>query len=322
MAKKLMHAKFDEAMTALAKASRDYTAYERPGGWEFPALAYERATGISGIGQGYAIPGDVHPTVAHKELAVPGIKAAMAERMISVASGMGERPSGEQVAAFVQEKANAFSDMSAARPNAGPGAKEPMEYRVARREFEFAQAFQKVHNLTGGSMESALQAALPTWQQQEKAGYSKMLDGLTARNPSLAALPVDRSNPEQVKNVVDGALSGYNPADIKAFSLDGQTSRLDAIQQPNWLKNEQALQQMIPGQPLEWIPAVETQEKIIGQLREKQRQAPSPAAALRDAAKAAAAIKTPVRRVQAVAAPSASPATPSSSPQGRGAGRS
>lgn len=254
----------------VAQHYRYKSAVEEP--WEYPSENFEKANGLSGIARNYVLPEGQTPPDMY-------IAIAKCEGEYDMLSGY--LATAEKIGGFTQENLEAFADalqqkevtlLQEIKELQANGSLDAMEEKA----IEGYHLQHAISNVDG--MRDLLQAGcdaptLKTLAEQANAKAHQVINdtyaALEERNPELSVLTSQIENMTQKRFVVLGALSKYNVADIKGFSIDGITYR-EAQKDPQWARQWEEIQQKTGGELDGWIPAKSTQMRILQQLRQRE----------------------------------------------------
>lgn len=253
--------------------SRHYrytAAVEEP--WEYPSEAFEKANGLRGIARDYVLPEGETPPDIYRAIAAREAENDMLSGYVALAEKMGGFTAGKLdafAAQLQQRQAQVAQEMKELNAN---GSVEAMEAKAGERytlEY-YASSLDGMRDLLqAGCDEPALRACAQNAHDNAQQIIHATYAGLEARNPELSVLTPQIETMTQKRFVVLGALSKYNVADIKGFSIDGFTYR-EAQQDPKWMRQWQEIQQKTGAELDGWIPSKSTQMKILQQLRQRE----------------------------------------------------
>lgn len=249
---------------------RYISALEEP--WTYPSEKFEKVSGLSGISREYILPEGMTPPDMYFAIAVCEAEHDMLSGYVDMAQKMGGFTL-ENLEVFAKQlrQAQAIHRREMKDVQANGSLDEMEEKAMHGYQLEYYAS-----NLDG--MRDLLQAGcdaptLKTLTEQANAKahaiINKTYNELESRNPELSVLTPQIENMTQKRFVVLGALSKYNVADIKGFSIDGITYR-EAQKDPQWARQWDEIQQKTGGQLDGWIPAKSTQMKILQQLRQRE----------------------------------------------------
>lgn len=275
-----MDEKLDAILEKGLKGNRRYQAFIEPGSWIYPAEDFEKETGLKGISRQYTIPDGRTSEEAHFHLITKEIKADMAASLLEDVRKMGVPVSGERAKEY---NIAAKGELSGLKSHLKKLEKSGADYTEAaplmvavyraQSKISYSKTLVKLVEHFGYGLESKLEHAAESLQQDYAREVVGFYDTLETLNPELKSIPVDRTNIRQLRDVLDGALSHYNPDDIKAYSIDGLTVA-GAMKDAEWVKNNQAIKQAT-GADMEWVVSKPTQEKTLALLEEKAKSLPT-----------------------------------------------
>lgn len=239
--------------------------------WTYPSQEFEQKAGITGISRDYAMPGgkdpkDIYVTLARSEAEHELLSAyrGMAAEM----GGLSPANWGDYAAALQARKAAFMQEFDALQANGSLDAVE----RKASEGYALQATLETATGLRELIQAGCTQDALQMLHAQAKDKVDSRIDGIYAAleslNPELSVLTPQIENQSQKRFVVLGALSKYNVADIKGFSIDGITWR-EAQKDPQWARQWDEIQQKTGGELNGWIPAKSTQLRILQQVRQR-----------------------------------------------------
>jgi hypothetical protein len=254
----------------LATHYRYRAAVDEP--WTYPSEAFEKKAGVTGISCNYAMPAGKDPKDIYVSLAACEAEHELISGYCALAEEMGGL-SAEHWHAFAtrlqEEKAvfqKEFSELQAS------GSLDAVEEKAA----EGYKLQSKLKALAGlrdliqaGGTPEELDALNTAAKHKVKHSVDSTYAALEQLNPELSVLTSQIETHAQKRFVVLGALSKYNVADIKGFSIDGITWR-EARKDPTWARQWDEIQRQTGGELDGWIPAKSTQMRILDQLRQRQ----------------------------------------------------
>lgn len=269
-----------EALPAIIAAQiethyRYRNAVDEP--WTYPSQAFEQQAGVTGVSREYAMPEGRDPKAVYIDIARSEAEYELLSSYRKLAEQMGglSPENWEAHAAKLQEAQTIFrSEIEALKRHGSLAEVEEKAYEGYALQAQGDTLAGLAELMGAGCTEAALHSlhaqAYDAMEQRLDATY----DALEALNPELSVLTSQIENQSQKRYVVLGALSKYNVADIKGFSIDGITYR-EAQQDPVWMRQWQEIEQRSGGKLDGWIPAKSTQMLILRQLRQRDEPAVS-----------------------------------------------
>ncbi|MBM3617861.1 MAG: hypothetical protein FJX23_04875 [Alphaproteobacteria bacterium] len=275
-----MDEKLDAILEKGLKGNRRYQAFVEPGSWIYPAEDFEKETGLKGISRQYTIPDGRTSEEAHFHLITKEIKADMAASLLDDVRKLGAPVSAERAKDFNAAAKDELSGLKNHLKELQASGADYMDvesiavdvYR-AQSKVSYSKTLVKLVEHFGDGLESKLEDAAVSLRKDYEREMVGFYDKLERLNPELKTIPADRGNIRQLRDVVDGALSHFNPDDIKAFSIDRFTG-IEARKDAEWVKNNDAIETGT-GTAMYWIASKPTQEKTLALLEEKAKSSPT-----------------------------------------------
>lgn len=242
--------------------------------WEYPSEAFEKKAGVTGVSRDYAMPDGKDPKDIYVDIAASESRHELLLNYYALIEKMGGLTT-ENAKAFAQDfnaQVAAFnSEMKALQENDTLGALEQKTIEGYKLQAQ-AQAFEGLKELVqAGCTEQDLRELRAAAKEEVTQRFDDTYAALESLNPELSVLTPQIENASQKRFVVLGALSKYNVADIKSFSIDGITWQ-QAKKDPQWARQWEEIQQRTGGELDGWIPAKSTQMRILSQLRQRESQ--------------------------------------------------
>ena len=242
----------------------------------YPAEVFEQATGLKKISANYIMPDGKTPELIQAEIGALN-ERCMGAGMLLRLMKQGGKMDWDRLAAReakLEPKLAALEKKKDKWEGKGRSLEEHEtlgdDYYVTRQNLAELQGLRAVHEAYGKEALSALESFLEKAEARRHAVVTDLFDAIVTLNPELAVLEVDRSNTSQMDDVVLGAVSHFNVADIKFFSID-QMSLMDAEADPKWRKNMKAAEKRT-GEQIGWVPAPSTLDNIIRQLDKREEK--------------------------------------------------
>jgi hypothetical protein len=249
---------------------RYVAAVEEP--WEYPSETFEQANGLSGISRNYDLPEGMTPPDMYLAIAKCESEHDMLSGYMDMAQDMGGFTL-ENLESFAKQLQQAQSihrrEMKDVQANGSLDEMEEKAMQGYQLEYYASNLDGMRDLLQAGCDAPTLQALTEQANDKAHAIINETYDELESRNPELSVLTSQIENMSQKRFVVLGALSKYNVADIKGFSIDGITYR-EAQKDPQWARQWDEIQQKTGGELDGWIPAKSTQMRILQQLRQRE----------------------------------------------------
>lgn len=256
----------------VAASYRYRSAVEEP--WTYPSEEFEKLAGISGISRDYAMPQGKDPKELYVAFATTEARHEILAGYQDVAAEMGGLSADrwrEFAASLQEQKAQFQKEFKELQAN---GSLDAVEQKAAQG-YSLQSKLRAMAGLRdlvqAGCSGEMLQHLYTQARDDTKQALDGLYDELEALNPELSVLTSQIENPVQKRFVVLGALSKYNVADIKAFSIDGITWQ-EAQKDPKWARQWEQIQQKTGGELNGWIPSKSTQMRILDQLRQREPQ--------------------------------------------------